>query len=169
MSALASILIGSAVRVGAPVVKRLIEENLGKTAGSVAETVIEAIAGEAGVAVSELPGLPAPQIDRAVRAVEAEIPELITAYVAQQREANRLMLAEMDQGGWWTWAWRPATMWIIAGLWIWSLVLVPLVNAIAGAAVPLFLGELTFLTGIYLGLYMGGHTAKEIAAKLKSG
>lgn len=169
MSALTSILIGSAVRVGAPVVKRMIEENLGKTAGSVAETIIEAIAGEAGVPVEQLPSLPAPQLDRAVATVEAETPELVAAYVTQQREANRLMLAEMDQGGWWTWAWRPATMWIIAALWIWSLVLVPLVNAIAGAAVPLFLGELTFLTGIYLGLYMGGHTAKEIASRLKSG
>jgi hypothetical protein len=168
MSALASILIGSAVRVGAPVVKRLIEDNLGKTAGSVAETVIDAIAGEAGVTVDQLPSLPAEALDRAVATVEAETPELVAAYVAQQREANRLMLAEMDKGGAWTWAWRPATMWMIGALWLWSLVLVPLVNALSGATVPLFLGELTFLTGIYLGLYMGGHTAKEIAGKLKS-
>ena len=102
--------------------------------------------------------LPVLQGDRLIRIRAAE---LVLAQVESQREANRLMTAEMDKGGTWTWAWRPATMWILIGLWIWSLVAVPIANAIAGAALPLFLAELTWLTMAYMGLYMGGHTVKE--------
>lgn len=160
-SAIAGILTGVAAKVGAKAVERY----LGAGAGELAGTIIDAVAQAAGVKPAEIPQTPTPILEDAVRRVESATPEIIAAYVEQQREANRLMMAEMDKGGPWTWAWRPLTMWVIVALWIWSLVLVPLANAIAAASIPLFMAELTFLTMTYIGLYMGGHTIKDVADK----
>jgi hypothetical protein len=70
------------------------------------------------------------------------------------REANRLMLAELEKGDTWTWSWRPATVWLVGFFWLWSLVLAPLVNAAIGAAIPIFSLELATLTAVYMGLYL---------------
>jgi hypothetical protein len=168
MSALAGILIEAAAKVGAPIVKGALERYLGPAGGAIGGVVIDTIAREAGVRTEQLEHLPPHQVEAAVARAEPRVAELVLAEVEQQREANRLMLAELEAAGThgtWSWAWRPATMWLIGALWLWSLAVVPVVNAATGAAIPLHLSELTFLTGIYLGLYMGGHTAKEIAGK----
>ena len=164
MSALAAILAGVAARVGAPLVKELLERHVGGTGAAIGGAVIDAIAGKAGVQPEALPGLPAEKLEAAVRAVEGETPELVAAWARQQELANELMRAEMDKGPAWSWAWRPLTMWLICFLWLWSLVLVPLVNAVLGSGVPLHLPELSWLTTAYMALYMGGHTAKELFA-----
>lgn len=162
MSALATILAGVAARVGAPLVKELLQRHIGGTTASIGGAVIDAIAGKAGVEPGALPGLPAERLEAAVRQVEAETPELIAAWTRQQELANELMLAEMDKEPFWSWAWRPLTMWLIGFFWLWSLVLVPALNAALSASVPLHLSELVWLTTAYMALYMGGHTAKEI-------
>lgn len=161
MSALPAILAGIAARVGAPIVKQLLERHIGSTGAAIGGAVIDAIAGKAGVAPDALPALPAEQLEAAVRAVEAESPDLVIAWARQQELANELMRAEMDKGASWNWAWRPLTMWLIGFLWFWSLVLVPALNAALGAAVPVYLSDLTWLTTVYMALYMGGHTAKD--------
>lgn len=162
MSALAAVLAGVATRVGAPIVKELLERHVGGAGAAIGGAVIDAIAGKAGVDPAALPGLPAEQLDKAVLEVEAETPELVAAWARQQELANDQMRAEMDKGPFWNWAWRPLTMWLIGILWFWSLVLAPALNAALGAAVPLHLSELIWLTTAYMALYMGGHTAKEI-------
>jgi hypothetical protein len=172
MSAIAlPIVIEAAKRVGAPLVESVLRKYLGSTAGAVAGTVagqvIDLVAEKAGVAPGELGTVPPDELNRAVKDAEEVAPELVLAQVESQREANRLMLAELDKGDTWTWAWRPAMMWLIGVFWLWSLVLVPLVNAAAGAAIPIFLAELATLTAVYMGLYLGGHTAKDLAAKWK--
>lgn len=164
MSALAAILAGVAARVGAPIVKELLEHHVGGAGAAIGGAVIDAIAGKAGVQPDALPSLPADRLEAAVRAVEAETPELVAAWARQQELANELMRAEMEKGPALSWAWRPLTMWLIGFLWLWSLVLVPLVNSALAAAVPVYLQELIWLTTAYMALYMGGHTAKEIFA-----
>ena len=100
---LASILIEAATKVGAPIVKQLLEKHLGGTAGEIGGMIIDAIAGKAGVAPDDLPSVPAKDLEAAVAAAEAETPQLVATWVEQQREANRLMLAEMDKNeSWWT-------------------------------------------------------------------
>lgn len=170
MSALAAILIGAAARVGAPIVKGILEKHVGGVAGEIGGTVIDAIAGQAGVAPAELPTLDGARLEQAVAAVEADAPSLILAEVEQQREANRLMLAEMEKGGTWTWAWRPFWMWLLAFLWSYAFVLRPIANAITGATIEAFdAGILMTLTAAYLALYMGGHTVKDVFGKGKDG
>ncbi|WP_295805954.1 3TM-type holin [uncultured Nitratireductor sp.] len=163
-----------AKRVGAPMVERVLTEYLGKPtgefAGSLAEQVIDAVQGR--TAGRSTDGLQEP-LDDAVLDVEANVmPDLIFAQVEQQREANRLQLAEMDKGPTWTWGWRPATMWMIAGLWLFLAIIVPMINlmlALMGASAHVVLildmGTLLTLTGIYMGLYMGGHTVKSSIEK----
>ena len=89
MSALASILIGAALRVGASTVKTVLEQQVGGVAGEIGATVIDAIAKQAGVTVDELPTVPQSTLDEAVSQVEPIAPALILAEVEQQKEANR--------------------------------------------------------------------------------
>lgn len=159
---LTSVLTGIAVQVGAPLVKGILERSLGSTAGGIAGSVIDAIADQAGVPVESLDKTDPSILGEAIKAVELETPDLIFAFVEQQKETNRLLLAEMDRGTLWTWAWRPFWMWFLAFLWAWALVVTPTVNAIVGSSVPLVdLSILMTLTGFYTAFYMGGHTVKQ--------
>ncbi len=158
---IASIILPIAKKVGA----RAVEHYIGKGAAELSSEIIDTIAVAAGAKREDLPSLPPERIEEAVRKVEPLTPAIVTSFVEQQREANRLMLAEMEKESAWSWAWRPATMWLIAAFWLWSLVFVPIVNALAGAQIPVFLQELTWFTTAYMALYMGGHTAKEVFAR----
>lgn len=165
---LASILIDVAARVGAPIVKSLLEKHVGGTAGEIGGMVIDAIAGKAGVTPDDLRSVPTKDLEAAVAATEADAPQLVAAWVEQQREANRLMLAEMSKGRpWWTWGWRPAWMWFLGFLFLFRLVLVPVTDAILGSsiAVTVDLSTMMTLTAWFMGLYMGGHTVKDALAK----
>ncbi|MGE4338250.1 MAG: 3TM-type holin [Pigmentiphaga sp.] len=166
------IILDVARRVGAPVIESIMRKALGDKAGGVAGDlagkVIEAIAGKAGLDTDELGELSSGELEQAVRDFEVDAPQLILAQVEQQREANRLQLAEMEKDGTWTWAWRPATMWGLLAGWLWFLAGVPLINlflALFGASMHVVLtvdaGTWMTVTGVYAGLYMGGHTIKS--------
>ena len=159
---LTSILLDAATRVGAPIVKDLLTNTIGGPIGEIGGAVIDVIAGHAGVAPAQLPELPAKDLDAAVAKAEAEAPELLVQWNRQQEQAIALMKAEMDKNeAVWTWAWRPAWMWLLAALWTYALVLRPMINTAAGAAIEAVdLESLTWLTTAYLALYMGGHTFK---------
>ena len=157
MEALIPILIGIAAKVGAPLVESVLTKHVGPLAGSVAGDVIDSIVEKAGGSTD--PG----KLETAVKATESEAPEIMVQWVASQKLSNDLQLAEMSKEGTWTWAWRPAWMWFLGFLWLWMIVLVPLANAAFKAGlVTVDAGTLFSLTGAYLALYMGGHTAKEI-------
>ena len=165
MTPIISILIGAAAKVGAPIVKGILEKHLGGTAGEIGGTVIDAIAAQAGVTPDEIQNLPPNVVEEAVSAVEERTPELIIAQVEQQKEANRLMLAEMNKEGWFGWMWRPAGMWLMLACICWYVMLRPIANAIlwtAGSGVQIEMGvDLPSFLGIfvtYTGLYMGGNT-----------
>jgi len=153
-----------AKRVGAPLIVDLLKRHLGEKAGGIAgtlaEQVIDTIRDKTGAASADW--ATPEQLESAVLATETEMqPELMQAYVDAHANAVRLQLAEMEQGGAiWTWAWRPATMWLLAVFWLWSLMVVPLVNAALRASIPVYLEQLIWLTTTYMALYMGGHTIK---------
>ncbi|MGB3834464.1 MAG: hypothetical protein WA975_21670 [Mesorhizobium sp.] len=175
MSAIvASVLIGAAAKVGAPIVKGLLEKYVGGAASDIGGMVIDTIAAQAGVAPEALPSLPAKDLEAAVAAAEAQAPQLVAAWVEQQREANRLMLAEMEKGGdsWWTWAWRPAGMWIFIALFAWYAAGLPIINLLlgllgTGERLGLIVDVSTMVTMFmfFAGFYMGGHTVKDFATK----
>jgi hypothetical protein len=165
---LASILIDAAAKVGAPIVKQLLEKHVGGAVGDIGGMVIDAIAGKAGVTPDELQNQDPKILEKAVRDVEAAAPELIVEWNVQQRQAIELMRAEMDKSpSWWTWGWRPAWMWFLGFLFLFRLVLMPLADAILGSSIAggVDLSTMMTLTAWFMGLYMGGHTVKDLAAK----
>ncbi len=58
-------------------------------------------------------------------------------------------------------------MWFLGFLFLFRLVLVPVTDAILGSsiAVTVDLSTMMTLTAWFMGLYMGGHTVKDLAAK----
>ncbi|WP_054310013.1 3TM-type holin [Mesorhizobium sp. 1M-11] len=172
---IAGALIDAAAKAGAPLVKDLLEKYLGGTAADIGGAIIDVVAQKAGVEPAALPNVPADELQEAVLAAEAETPELLIQWNTQQRQAIDLMKAEMDKGGpAWTWAWRPAGMWIFIGLFAWYVAGLPVVNLILGLAgagerlgLIVDVGTLTTMFMFFSGFYMGGHMAESIAGKLR--
>lgn len=152
----------------APVIKKILEDKIGGVGGELAGKVIDVIAEKAGVPVDKLDE--APNLPEAIAAAEPEAVEILAQHVESQRLMNENLKAELDQGGpIWTWAWRPGWMWLLAFVWLYALVLRPLVNAGLGASIEAVdLGILMTLTGVFTGLYMGGHTALKGIEKWRS-
>jgi hypothetical protein len=89
------------------------------------------------------------------------MPDLLALHDATMARQMDLLKAEM-RGPWWGWAWRPLTMWLLAFLWLWNVVILHVANAIWRIALPVTdLGLLFSLTAVYMALYMGGHTVKD--------
>lgn len=156
MSALlTSALAGVASQVGAPLVRRVLERRIGAGNARLAEGVVKAIAERAGTSVEALDGFAReePEVLReAVREVEMIAPEMI-----------ELQMAEMDKGHVLAWAWRPFWMYLLGFLWVWAIVVCHVLNAIFKIALPQpDLTVLLSVTGLFLALYMGGHTVKTV-------
>lgn len=174
---IAGVLIEAAAKVGAPVVKSLLEKYVGGTAGEIGGTIIDMVAEKAGVEPAALPNLPADQLGAAVQAAEAETPELLIQWNVQQRQTIDLMKAEMDKGGpTWTWAWRPAGMWIFILMFAWYVVGLPLLNLILGLigaserlGLVIDVGTLTTMFMFFSGFYMGGHMVQDVFGKIRDG
>lgn len=154
-----AILAALASGVVAPVIKRILEDKIGGAGGELAGKVIDIIAEKAGVPVDSLDD--AKDLPAAIEAAEPDAVDLLAQHVESQRLMNENLQAELDKGGpTWTWAWRPGWMWLLAFVWLYALVLRPLTNAAFGASIEAIdLGILMTLTGVFTGLYMGGHTA----------
>jgi hypothetical protein len=165
MSAIAAILLDTAVRIGAPLLKEILTKQVGGTAGEIGGTVIDVIAEKAGVKPEELPSLPAPQLEAAVQQAECDLPQIMMAALEAQREGNKLQLAEMQKDSGFGWLWRPAGMWLMLGCIAWYVMVRPMINAAlwamgTGVQIEIGLDVATFITifTVYTGLYMGGNT-----------
>jgi len=169
MSALASILLGAASELAVPVIKKILGDRLGGAGGDIAGKVIDVIAEKAGVSPDRLPDVPAGELQDAIVAAEPNAADILMQHVESQRMMNETLKAELDKGGpLWTWGWRPGWMWLLAFIWLYALILRPLANAAFGAAIEAVdLTILMTLTGVFTGLYMGGHTAKSIMSGLR--
>jgi hypothetical protein len=162
-------LIALALQAGFPTIKAILERKLGDAGGDMASDVLGTIASRAGVKVDELEKLsedaPGKIID-AMRQVEQMTPELIALYTKGLEQQFTLLQAEMAEGGWKA-AWRPAGMWFILFLWFYQIVGLHVLNAIFKIALPPCDWQyLVTFTGMYMGLYMGGHTVKDVVANI---
>lgn len=164
MSALAAL----ALKSGLPIIGAILQQKLGETSGPLVTSLIEAIAGQARVKPEELEPMletaPGKVLD-AMRAVEVMTPELIALYTKGLEHQNQLLMAEQEEGGWKA-AWRPLGMYFVMLLWAWQVVILHVCNAIWKIALPpMPYEQLVTFTGLYMGLYMGGHTLKDMASK----
>ena len=163
MSALTGMLIGIAAKVGAPLVKEVLQRQLGGAAGNVAGSVIDMIAGKLGVEVDDLPSQDPDELGNAIKEVERDNADVLRINLESQRETSRLLLAPLEaKQPTWTWAWLPAWQWFLLLAWFWRIVLAPTVNGALNANVELVpLSDLAWITTVYMGLHMGGNTAKS--------
>jgi len=153
-----------ALQIGVPLIGRVLSRRIGAGNAQLATDVIGAIANRLGVTPDEAETMAAtdqPRVVDALRAVETMTPELIALHATALEGQYALLQAE-QKGPWWGWAWRPLMMWLLAFLWLWTVVILHVCNAYWRIALPpIDLGVLLSLTGIYMALYMGGHTVKD--------
>ena len=162
MSMIIPLLVGIAAKIGAPLVRGVLEKSIGRTGAELAGEIIEAIAERAGTTAQNLPELGEDKLGEAIAKTEADMPAILSAWNESQRMALDLQKAEMERGGWFSWSWRPAGMWLILGLWFWAMLVHPLANAAGAALGPPDLAVLMNFTALFLALYMGGHTVKAV-------
>lgn len=161
-------LIALAGKIGAPIVQKILEKKIGAANAGLAGDVLSAIAKQANVLPTDLDKLAdtdPESITEAVWAVEKMSPELVALYAAGIDAQFALAQAESTSEHILAWGWRPAAMWGFGVLWFWTLLVVPVVNAIwsLGLAAP-DAAILFQLNAVYMGLYMGGHTVKDFVA-----
>lgn len=167
-----SALIALAGSTGTKIVERIIARKFGDGAGQLAGDVLGAIAAQVGVSVDQLDQAAEEQpavVTRALREVEDRSPELIALY-ASGLELQRAQLATEATEPLWMRAWRPGGMYMIGLLWIWNAIILHVCNAIWKTALPQMpFEQLVQLSGLYMGLYMGGHTIKDALSKWAGG
>lgn len=161
-------LVALALQAGFPMVTAALQRKLGDKNGTLAADVLGSIAGRIGVApdeVERIAGETPGRVIEAMREVERMTPELIALYTKGLEGQFALLQAELAEGGWQA-AWRPLGMYFVIFLWLWQVVLLHVSNAVWKIALPPMPWEhLITFTGLYMGLYMGGHTLKDMVAK----
>ena len=163
-----SALVALALQAGFPVIEKLLTKKLGDANGQLAAQVIRTIADRAGVvpeqielAASEQPG----RVIDAMREVERMTPEIVGLYASEVQLSQAALAAEQADPAWMR-AWRPGWMYLLGFLWLWNLVLLHIANAVWKIALPpLPTTDLLALTGLFLSLYMGGHTVLRALGK----
>lgn len=161
VSAITSVIISAAAKVGAPIVKRVLEKHIGGLAGSLAGTVIDEIAGRVGVEPEGLPEADPKILGNAVQDVEHAMPEVVALYQQGLEGQFGLLRAEQADGVWQS-AWRWGWMYLLAFFWLCAFLIFPLLRLFGVALDPIDSATLMTLTGWFISLYMGGHTVKEI-------
>jgi hypothetical protein len=166
MNGLATIVLGIAMEVGAPLIKSVLTKRIGPAGGELAETVIKTVAEKAGVEPIELEALKPAELKDAVLATEADMPELIELYTRGLEGQFALLQAETREGFWQSF-WRYGWMYLLAIFWIWRIIVAPIVNQRLGSGGGVViemvdLATLMTLTSWFMALYMGGHTVKDL-------
>lgn len=164
-------LIALAAQVGAPLVEKILARRIGAGNAALARDVVGVIAETAGILPADIDRVAEEEPDRigdAIREAEVNAPELIALHegeLAARQETYRMESGEPL----WVRAWRPLGMYGLGFLWFWNLVLLHVANAIWKIALPpTDLSVLMQISALYMSLYMGGHTVKDLAEKWKT-
>lgn len=163
--------IALATQVGLPLVEKVLTRKLGAGNAGLASDMLRAIAERVGATPEELnqvadkePG----RVIEAMREVERMSPELIALYASGVEHQFALLQSEQGEPLW-VRAWRPLGMYGLGVLWFWNLIVLHVANAIWKTALPpTDLAVLIQLSALYMGLYMGGHTVKDVAEKWRA-
>ena len=164
LSSLAPIL----VSLGAPILGSILRSNVGGVAGEASARVIEALAQTFGTQPTEEAVKTAIEADpnaaTKLQSIERERSAEWVAYLTMATsQRDRMLDREDERGSVFSWGWRPAMSWMLLFLWCWNGVILPVVNATAGASiVPIPWEHLLGFAGLWLAIYGGGHTIKSV-------
>ena len=152
----------------APLITRILSGKIGRDNAELVNDVIYRVAERSGVEPDFLPDFAGDNpevVQKALVEVEQIAPELIDLSMKALEGQFQLLLSEKSDPVWMR-AWRPLGMYTIGFLWLWSVVGLHVLNAMFKIALPQpDLWVLFQLTMLYMGLYMGGHTAKDLMGK----
>lgn len=157
------------IKAGAPLLKRVLEKEVGGFAGEAGSIVVDSIAERLGVPAT--PEAIAAEHATAPDVVEAAIRDIETGrdwvqYLQLATAGRDRMIAREDAKSFFHSGWRPAMSWLVIFLFGWAMVLVPTVNAAFNAEiVPPSTEDILQFAGIWLVIYGGGHTAKSLWGK----
>ena len=172
MSQIVDILVSVARKVGAPVIKGVLEATTPGVVSDIGGRIIDSIAGKAGVEPDGLEGLSktAPErLEAAVSATENAMPDLIRMWETGIQGQHALLMAETQKGGLesaWRWGW----MYLLGFFWLWLIVVVPVLNLMLpapGLIMTVSVTTVLTLTSWFIALYMGGHTLKELGLNVR--
>lgn len=165
-------ILAAARKIGAPVIKTILEGVAPGAVSDIGGRIIDRIAGNAGVEPDGLEGLSKTAPDRfeaAVKETESAMPEVIALYEAGVQGQFALLQAETAKGGWdsaWRWGW----MYLLGFFWLWLIVVVPVLNLLLpapGLVLTVSVTTVLTLTSWFIALYMGGHTLKELGVNVR--
>jgi hypothetical protein len=161
-----------AAKVGAPVIKGILEATAPGVVSSIGGRIIDEIAAQAGVTVERLPATIDAQpeaIGAIVKETESDMPRLIALWETGLNGQFALLQAETARGGWdsaWRWGW----MYLLGFFWFWLVIIVPVINLVLPAPGLVMIVSVTTiltLTSWFIALYMGGHTLKELGTNIR--
>lgn len=153
-------LAGPLIRLGAPTIGGALGGPLGASIGKTVGNIFADALGTAETPEAVLAGIEAnPSV---VQRVEEHHSEAVL--LAAQANQAALFKREDTRGPFYN-AWRPALSWLLIFLWLWNAMLVHVVNAFGAGVVVIPWDQLVALSGLWLAIYGGGHTAKEIWGK----
>ena len=160
-----------AITVGAPILGQILRGlggPAGAIAGDVAEIALKKIGERLGVEPTE--DAIAAEYDKSpdeTGAVLREVSDAMAPVYLQGLEGQFALLQGESKEGIVQSAWRWGWMYLLAAFWVWRIVILPLLNR--GNAAPVEavdIGLLLTLTSIFCGLYMGGHTLKDLGKNI---
>lgn len=162
MSAVVGMLAGVAAKVGVPIIKSILQKQLGDNlAGTLAGKVIDTVASKAGVEPEEIETVDDKDLECAVTETETQMAEVIELW-QKGVEAQFDLLKSDEKFGFFNVFWRAGWMYLLGVFWIWRIMIVPVTNAYGIPIEGVDIAVLATLTGWFMALYMGGHTLKEI-------
>jgi len=147
-------LIKALAKVGAPMLGSVIGGPVGTLAGAAIGALADALGTKPTVeAVKE--AIEKPEAAIIVQKVEADKGPELYALLSKEADTYRALVDQETGHGWFFSAWRPAGMWLVLVMWPFAVIMAPIFKIV----VPM--SDLVAFTGLYLTLYMGGHTAKS--------
>jgi hypothetical protein len=162
-------LLSAAVQLGLPHLRRLLDPAIGPRGGDVVTRIVATIAERAGTTPDGLEQVhaatPGVVLDAMKEVEKSVLPEMVPVFLADAEAARALADAEAESP--WRSAWRPLGMYLILALWVWNIILLHVANAVWKIALPpVDFSVLLQFSVLYLGLYMGGHTVKDVATNV---
>lgn len=167
------VLIPILASVGAPILKSILENEIGGDVGKTGSVVVDALATALGVdptpeAIEKAHQADPTATEAVIKQVE-ESGEAMKAFVEAMKSRDALLAADNGKGLFYD-GWRPGLSWTLIFLSLWTWVLVPLVNAVFHAQVAgMAPTELVQFAALWLTIYGGGHTVKDVFGKMYGG
>lgn len=161
MNPIVTTILGAAAELAVPKVKEILTDKLGDN-GKLVGQVVEKVAQKAGVPIEAIPKIGTDALQKAILQAEPETAELLAGLNRTQELTNEAVALDYQKEQWWAWGWRPAWMWLLLVLWLYHLVIQPILQATIIRDLALTASsDLLAVSGIFMTLYMGGHTAKK--------